>query len=239
MTDSSLADFQVFGAESRAPRVLIVDEEQTLTKVVELALRLEGWEVAVAGSGSDALAAAENFAPDAILLDIMLPDISGITVASTLRERGDLTPIIFVTGRSSLDDKLAAFAAGGDDYLTKPFALEDAVSHLTSIFRRLGLLASSLVVGDIVLDQETGGAWRSGEPLILDPIEFEVLRILLAAAKPMDLLDIGTQLQLAGISESEATVARVLQRLQRKVDGDEPAVVQFTESGHWQANVGR
>lgn len=218
-------------------RVLIVDEEEPLTRVVKLALRLEGWDIAVAGSGNDALAAVEAFQPDAILLDIMLPDMSGIVVASTLRERGDHTPIIFVTGRSSLDDKLAAFAAGGDDYLTKPFGLEDAVSRLTNVFRRAGLLASSLVVGDVILDLDTGDAWRGGDPLLLDPLEFEVLRTLLTTDGPANLLDIGEQLHDAGVSESELAVVRALHRLQAKADGEESALVQITDAGEWQATL--
>ncbi|MCU1524211.1 MAG: chemotaxis protein CheY [Microbacteriaceae bacterium] len=218
-------------------RVLIVDEEEPLTKVVKLALGLEGWDIAVAGSGNDALVAVETFRPDAILLDIMLPDMSGIVVASTLRERGDDTPIIFVTGRSSLDDKLAAFAAGGDDYLTKPFSLEDAVGRLTNVFRRAGLLASSLVIGDIILDQDTGDGWRAGEPLLLDPVEFEVLRILLVATGPLNLLDIGAQLQGAGISESELGVARALHRLRDRADGEESTVIQVTDAGEWQVSL--
>ncbi len=216
-------------------RVLIVDEEEPLTKVVKLALGLEGWEIAVAGSGNDALAAVETFHPDAIVLDIMLPDVSGIVVASTLRERGDRTPIIFVTGRSSLDDKLAAFAAGGDDYLTKPFSLEDAVTRLTNVFRRAGLLSSSLVIGDVILDQDTGDAWRAGDPLLLDPVEFEVLRILLVATEPMNLLDIGAQLKRAGISESELGLARALHRLRDRAD-EESTGVQVTDAGEWQVS---
>ncbi|MET4781273.1 response regulator [Glaciihabitans sp. UYNi722] len=236
-SDSSFAVDLSRDAALRPVRVLIVDEEEPLTKVIKLALGLEGWQIEVAVSGEGALAAVESFHPDAILLDIMLPDMSGIVVASTLRERGDSTPILFVTGRSSLDDKIAAFAAGGDDYLTKPFSLEDAVSRLTRVFRRSGLMASSMVVGEIVLDQETGDAWRAGDALLLDPVEFELLRILVSVGEPLAPHEISAQLRKAGVSESEVAVSRALHRLLDRTDGDESSIVRVSDAGEWRVNA--
>jgi two-component system, OmpR family, response regulator len=157
------------------PRVLVIDEEEPMTKVVGLALGFEGWEVESVASGAGALAATTRFRPHAILLDIMLPDANGIDVARELRESGVTAPILFVTGRDSLDDRMAAYAAGGDDYVTKPFGLEELTDRVREVFRRGGLLESSVVVGDLVLDVETREAWRDGEAFFPTSREFDDL----------------------------------------------------------------
>jgi DNA-binding response OmpR family regulator len=156
-------------------RVLVVDEDEAMTRVVGLALGLEGWDVTTVGLGEAALAAVAAYEPHAILLDITLPDANGVDIAGRLRAAGVETPIIFLTGRDSLDDRLAAFAAGGDDYLTKPFSLEDLTARLDAVFRRRGLLESSVIVGDLVLDLETREAWRDGEALFPTASEFAQL----------------------------------------------------------------
>jgi len=156
-------------------RVLIVDEEEGMTHVLGLALGFEGWSVSTVGLGEAAAQAVDDFAPHVILLDITLPDISGVEVARSLRNRGVLTPIIFLTGRDSIDDRLAAYAAGGDDYLTKPFGLEEVVDRLRAVLRRTGQLPTSIVAGDLVLDTETREAWRDGEALLPSRAEFEAL----------------------------------------------------------------
>jgi two-component system, OmpR family, response regulator len=119
--------------------------------------------------------AVDEFEPHVILLDITLPDISGVDVARGLRHRGITTPIIFLTGRDTLDDRLAAYAAGGDDYLTKPFGLEEVVERLRTVLRRSGQLPTSIVVGNLVLDTETREAWRDGEALLPSSDEFDAL----------------------------------------------------------------
>ena len=156
-------------------RVLVIDEEEPMTKVVGLALGFEGWEVESIALGTEALAATNRFRPHAILLDIMLPDANGVDVAKVLRENGVTTPILFLTGRDSLDDRLAAYAAGGDDYVTKPFGLEELTARLREVFRRSGLLESSVVMGDLVLDLETREAWRDGEAFFPTSREFDDL----------------------------------------------------------------
>lgn len=156
-------------------RVLVVDEEEPMTKVVGLALGFEGWEVRSVARGAEALAEAQRFDPHAILLDIMLPDVSGVEVARSLRDNGVTAPILFLTGRDSLDDRLAAYGAGGDDYVTKPFGLEELAARLRGVFRRTGVLESSVVMGDLVLDLETREAWRDGEAFFPSAREFEEL----------------------------------------------------------------
>jgi len=156
-------------------RVLVVDEEEGMTHVLGLALGFEGWSVSTVGLGETVAQAVDEFEPHVILLDITLPDISGVEVARGLRDRGVTTPIIFLTGRDSIDDRLAAYAAGGDDYLTKPFGLEEVVERITAVLRRSGQLPSSIVAGDLVLDTDTREAWRDGEALLPSRAEFEAL----------------------------------------------------------------
>lgn len=158
-------------AALRPVRILIVDEEGGLTDVVRRALALEGWETSVAPTGADALIAVQVFAPDIILLDMMLPDVRGTEVSSRLRAAGITTPIVFVTGRSEHEDRMAAFAAGADDYLTKPFGLDELVVTLEPIVRRLGLTEHSRRIGDVVIDTSTNEAWRGDERLFLTPRE--------------------------------------------------------------------
>lgn len=167
--------------EAPAVRVLIVDEEERLTEVLTLALEFEGWQVSVARTGRDAVAAvseAGDSAPDVILLDVDLPDTDGRDVAATLRARGVTTPIVFLTGRATLEDRLAGFQAGADDYITKPFGLEEVVERLDPIIRRIGRASTSRRYGDLVLDVATSEVWRGDERIVLNPLEFEMLREL-------------------------------------------------------------
>ena len=159
----------------RPVRVLVVDEEHALTDVLRRVLQLEGWDTRIASTGADAFAAVASFAPDVILLDMMLPDLLGTEVATRLRTEGITTPVVFVTGRSDHEDRMAAYAAGADDYLTKPFGLDQLVDVLQPIVRRLGLTEHSRRVGDVVLDVSTHEAWRGEERLFLGDREFTEL----------------------------------------------------------------
>ena len=159
----------------RPVRILIADEEGGLTDVVRRALGLEGWVTEVAPTGEDAYRAVESFEPDIILLDMMLPDVRGTVVSSRLRAEGVETPIVFLTGRSEHEDRMAAFAAGADDYITKPFGLDALVVTLQPIVRRLGLTEHSRRVGDVVIDVSTNEAWRGEERLFLSPRELHEL----------------------------------------------------------------
>ncbi|OUE18901.1 Transcriptional regulatory protein TcrA [Clavibacter michiganensis] len=162
----------------RALRVAVVDEETPITQLLSLALGMEGWDVRVFATGRAAVAAAVEDAPDAMLLDMMLPDVSGVEVAAELRRAGVATPVVFLTGRDSLEDRLAAFGAGADDYVTKPFGLEEVVGTVRDLFRRRGLAPALVTAGDLVLDPVTGEAWLAGVPLELDPTELVVVQAL-------------------------------------------------------------
>jgi two-component system OmpR family response regulator len=165
-------------------RVLVVDDEPTLTDLLQMALRYEGWEVKTAADGRHALALAREFRPDAIVLDMMLPDIDGMQVLSRVRQDGQQTAVLFLTAKDSLEDRINGLTAGGDDYVTKPFSLEELVARLRGLIRRSMLTASEeedprLVVGDLVLDEDSHEVSRSGEQIDLTATEFELLRYLM------------------------------------------------------------
>ena len=165
-------------------RVLVVDDEPTLTDLLQMALRYEGWEVKTASDGRKALALAREFRPDAIVLDMMLPDIDGMQVLSRVRQDGQQTAVLFLTAKDSLEDRINGLTAGGDDYVTKPFSLEELVARLRGLIRRSMLTASEeedprLVVGDLVLDEDSHEVSRGGEQVDLTATEFELLRYLM------------------------------------------------------------
>jgi DNA-binding response OmpR family regulator len=161
---------------TRPLHILIVDEEGPITHVLRLGLELEGWRVSVAHSGADAI--AFDGRPDVVLLDMMLPDRLGTDVVASMRAAGSTAHVIFLTGRSDSEDRVAAYTAGGDDYVTKPFGVEEVVDRVHLASRRLGLAPDSLTVDDLVLDVQSGSAWRGDEYLALNPLEFELLREL-------------------------------------------------------------
>jgi two-component system OmpR family response regulator len=164
-------------------RVLVVDDEPSIADLLSMTLRYEGWEVRTAGDGSAALRAARDFRPDAIVLDWMLPDIDGLTVLQRLRADSDHVPVLFLTAKDSVEDRVAGLTAGGDDYVTKPFSLEEVVARLRALMRRADLVSArndaQLVVGDLVLDEESREVTRGGEEISLTATEFELLRYLM------------------------------------------------------------
>ena len=171
-------------ADGSPIRILVVDDEHTLTDLLQMALRYEGWEVKSAASGQQALTVAREFNPDAVVLDIMLPDIDGLQVMARMREGGGETPVLFLTAKDSLDDRIAGLTAGGDDYVTKPFSLEELVARLRSLLRRSRALIADtqdprIVVGDLVLDEDSYEVTRAGEGISLTATEFELLRYLM------------------------------------------------------------
>lgn len=165
-------------------RVLVVDDEASLADLLKMALRYEGWEVRTAADGLSAIKAAREFKPDAIVLDIMLPDIDGLEVLHRVRADGSETPVLFLTAKDSLDDRIAGLTAGGDDYVTKPFSLEEVVARLRGLIRRSQLTFSPksdpvITVGDLSLDEDSYEVTRDGEVIELTATEFELLRYLM------------------------------------------------------------
>ncbi|MFF6933562.1 response regulator [Streptomyces sp. NPDC008312] len=164
-------------------RVLVVDDEAPLAELLSMALRYEGWEVRSAGDGAGAVRTARDFRPDAVILDVMLPDMDGLAVLGRLRRELNDVPVLFLTARDSVEDRIAGLTAGGDDYVTKPFSLEEVVARLRGLIRRSGTASvrseSTLVVGDLVLDEDSHEVSRGDDSIHLTATEFELLRFLM------------------------------------------------------------
>ncbi|ETA02310.1 DNA-binding response regulator [Frankia sp. CcI156] len=165
-------------------RVLVVDDETTLAELLSMALRYEGWEVRSAADGRGALRLARDFRPDAVVLDIMLPDMDGLEVLRRLRAESPDVPVLFLTARDAVEDRVAGLTAGGDDYVTKPFSLEELVARLRGLMRRAArtteaLQGARLVVGDLTMDEESREVQRAGQPVHLTATEFELLRFFM------------------------------------------------------------
>ncbi|MGB3184362.1 MAG: response regulator transcription factor [Ornithinimicrobium sp.] len=165
-------------------RVLVVDDEPMLSELLQMALRYEGWLVRTSATGSEALTEVREFAPDAVVLDVMLPDFDGMQVLQRLRSAGNEVPVLFLTAKDSVRDRVAGLTAGGDDYVTKPFSLEEVVARLRALIRRSYSVATAgpdprLVVGDLVMDEDSHEVWRGEELIELTATEFELLRFFM------------------------------------------------------------
>ncbi|MBD8077636.1 response regulator transcription factor [Cellulosimicrobium arenosum] len=164
-------------------RVLVVDDEPNLAELLTAALRYEGWDVSTALDGHTAVRTARENGPDVVVLDIMLPDMDGLTVLRRIRERDADVPVLFLTARDAVEDRVAGLTAGGDDYVTKPFSLEEVVARLRGLLRRGGASTARddavLVVGDLELDEDSHEVRRAGEEITLTATEFELLRYLM------------------------------------------------------------
>ena len=164
-------------------RVLVVDDEQMLADLLASALRYEGWEVTTAGTGVAAVRAAREIEPDVIVLDIMLPDFDGLEVMRRIHGRQSNVPILFLTAKDAVEDRVAGLTAGGDDYVTKPFSLEEVVARLRALLRRSGASAEQqdelLEVGDLRMNEDSHEVWRGEEEINLTATEFELLRFLM------------------------------------------------------------
>lgn len=170
--------------DGSALRVLVVDDEQMLTDLLSMALRMEGWDIRTAGSGFDALTVAREFEPDALVLDIMMPDLDGMAVLQRLRHAGNDVPVLFLTAKDAVSDRVAGLTAGGDDYVTKPFSLEEVVARLRGLMRRAGSATAGagdpvLRVGDLSLNEDSHEVERAGTEIELTATEFELLRYLM------------------------------------------------------------
>ena len=176
MTDS--AD----SAEQPKQRVLVVDDEPNLVEVITMAMRFQGFEVAGAANGREALATVSSFRPHLMILDVMLPDMDGFEVAARLGAQRTGVPIIFLTARDATEDKVRGLSGGGDDYMTKPFSLEELVARVRTVLRRTGLQSadsSRLVFADVEMDDEAHEVTRAGEPIELTATEYRLLRYLM------------------------------------------------------------
>jgi two-component system, OmpR family, response regulator len=163
-------------------RILVVDDEPSIVEVLSMALRFQGFEVETAGAGEQALGAAAAFRPHLMVLDIMLPDMEGFEVARRLGARRAEIPIIFLTARDATEDKIRGLTIGADDYVTKPFSLEELIARIRTVLRRTGQAApdsNKLEFEDVELDDDTREVARAGKPVELTATEYRLLRYLM------------------------------------------------------------
>ncbi|MBC9956561.1 response regulator transcription factor [Yimella sp. cx-51] len=168
-------------------RVLVVDDESNLTELLSMALRYEGWEIKTAATGSSAVRTAKEFEPDAVVLDMMLPDFDGLEVLRRMRDTDPTLPVLFLTAKDAVEDRVAGLTAGGDDYVTKPFSLEEVVARVRALIRRSTQFvednSSLLRVGDLTLDEDSHEVVRDGTEITLTATEFELLRFMMRNPK--------------------------------------------------------
>jgi len=211
-------------------RVLVVDDEQSLAEVLASVLRLEGWTAHTANSGTAAVRAAQEFRPDAVVLDMMLPDFDGLEVLRRIRERDAGVCVLFLTARDSVDDRIAGITAGGDDYVAKPFSLEEVLARLRGLLRRAGIARSleeaALSVGDLTMDEDAREVFRGGDRIELTATEFELLRFLMLHPRRVlskaQILDRVWQYDFGGQAH---VVELYISYLRKKIDaGREPMI---------------
>ncbi|MEI8080469.1 MAG: response regulator transcription factor [Actinomycetes bacterium] len=210
-------------------RVLVVDDEPPITELVAMALRYEGYEVSTAGTGRDALNLVETARPDLIILDVMLPDIDGFEVASRLQRDRRRIPVLFLTARDSTEDKVHGLTIGGDDYITKPFAVSELVARVQVALRRQGLAATDshrIVFADLELDEDSHEVYRAGELVELTATEFRLMHYLMTNARTVltraRLLDHVWSYDFAG---DASILETYISYLRRKVDFVEPHLI--------------
>ncbi|MBK9474736.1 MAG: response regulator transcription factor [Tetrasphaera sp.] len=210
-------------------RVLVVDDEDNISYLVNTALTLAGYQVRTTSTGAGALAEASAFRPDVIVLDVGLPDLDGFEVLVRLRKRGVSAPVLFLTARSATSDRVRGLTAGGDDYIVKPFALEELVARVEVALRRRGsgTRPAQVSVADLVLDEDAHQVWRAGREIHLTTTEFAILRCLMSTVGRVvsrgQLLDRVWQYDFSGES---AIVESFISTLRKKVElPDSPRLI--------------
>ena len=210
-------------------RVLVVDDESNITDLVATALRYEGFQVADAADGRAALALVETFRPDLIVLDVMLPDLDGFEVQRRLLDDGRHTPVVFLTARDATEDKVKGLTIGGDDYVTKPFSLEELIARIRTVLRRTrGAAPASdrLRFHDLEMDEDAHEVWRGDRPIELTATEYSLLRFLLMNPRRVvskaQILDHVWHYDFGG---DPSIVETYVSYLRKKVDTQEPHLI--------------
>ena len=212
-------------------RLLVVDDEPNIVELLSASLRYAGFEVATASTGTTALTLARSFRPDLLVLDVMMPEMDGFELVRRLRSEGSRTPVLFLTARDATEDKVTGLTLGGDDYVTKPFSLEEVVARIRAVLRRTSERAEAvgarLSFADIELDDETHEVWKDGVPVALSPTEFKLLRYFLSnpgrVLSKAQILDHVWNYDFGGDAN---VVESYVSYLRRKVDTTEPRLLQ-------------
>ncbi len=211
-----------------AARLLLVDDEDNLRSMLEAALRHSGFDVHPVANGRDAIEAVPAVQPDLIVLDVMLPDLDGFDVCKRLRTGGDRTPVLFLTARDATEDKVRGLTLGGDDYLVKPFSLEELVARITAVLRRTGLdpAADELRCDDLVMDDDAHLVTKAGAEVSLSPTEYNLLRYLLAnRGRVMSKAQILDHVWNYDFGGEANVVESYVSYLRRKIDTTEPRLL--------------
>ena len=213
-------------------RVLVVDDEEALAALLSSALKYEGWEIHTAGSGMSALRLSREVDPDVILLDVMLPDLDGFEVLRRLRREGRTVPVLFLTARDAVEDRVTGLMAGGDDYVVKPYSLEEVVARITALVRRAGIAelaapeATVLTVGDLELNEDSHEVRRGGEEIQLSATEYGLLHFLMVNERKVlskaQILDRVWGYDFGGRS---TVVELYISYLRRKIDQGRPPMI--------------
>jgi two-component system OmpR family response regulator len=209
--------------------VLVVDDEPHITDLVATGLRYEGFDVASAATGRAALSLVESFRPELIVLDVMLPDLDGFEVQRRLVDRGRRVPVLFLTAKDATEDKVRGLSIGGDDYVTKPFSLEELIARIRAVLRRVNrgeVPSERLRFADIEMDEATHEVWRGKRAVDLTPTEFSLLRFFLANPRRVlskdQILDHVWNYDFGGES---SIVETYISYLRKKVDVEEPHLI--------------
>jgi two-component system OmpR family response regulator len=216
-------------AEVDERRVLVVDDEETIAELVAAALRYEGFVVRQSHDGRSALGEVEKFRPHLVVLDIQLPDLDGFEVQRRLRSDGRGVPVLFLTARDATDDKVRGLTLGADDYVTKPFSVDELVARVRAILRRAAgetSVQSVLAVGELELDESSHEVWRGEREIQLTPTEFKLLRYLMLNARQVvskaQILDHVWEYDFGG---EAGIVETYISYLRKKVDADDSPLI--------------
>jgi two-component system OmpR family response regulator len=216
-----------------AARLLVVEDDQTILELLSGSLRFAGFDVVTAASGAEALRAVAASRPDLVLLDVMLPDGDGFEVVRRMRSSGPSGPVIFVTARDGVPDRVAGLALGADDYVTKPFSLDEVVERIRAVLRRAGRpsAVTRLRVAGLELDEESHEVWRDGTLVALTPTEFRLLQFLmLNAGRVLSKGQILDHVWGHNPAAEGNVVEPCLSYLRRKVDQGEPRLIHTIRS---------
>ena len=226
---SSSANAVAAQAERLEARLLVVEDEPTILELLSGSLRFAGFDVVTAASGHEALRVAAAARPDLILLDVMLPDGDGFDVIRGIRAGGPRVPVIFLTARTRVQERVAGLTLGGDDYITKPFSLDEVLARIRAVLRRSGgpgAESSRLVVADLELDEDTHEVRRHGGLVTLTPTEFKLLRYLMInAGQVLSKAQILDHVWDYSFSGDGNVVEPCISYLRRKADQGEPRLI--------------
>jgi two-component system OmpR family response regulator len=225
-------------------RILVVDDEPYITDLLGAALRFEGFSVEVASTGTEAIAMAQRGRHDLVLLDVMLPDVSGTEVCRRLRAEGIQTPVLFLTARDATEDKVEGLTVGGDDYVAKPFSLDELVARIHAVLRRtsglVGADQARLVFADLEMDDDTHEVWRQGTLIDLTATEFNLLRFLLEnSRRVLSKSDIVDNVWTYEFDGDPNIVETYISYLRKKIDSFDPPLIHTIRGVGYSLRVAR